>query len=194
MKRSIVVLLVIGVTIIFFGCSHDNSLTVGPDLGDQATAPLAKKPSPNLRGTMDLYYDVTAAWPEEPVWVGTIDIEGHGTYSMRFFHLTLFKEYSQASPFEERFEIYEEGGDPDNYEDDVIYLAGPDVGVTTLANKPPDPCKYRMNGEIDVATGPFEMWMGRKVHMSGIITWKNLGTSEEPVYAPDTAPGTLRIN
>ena len=80
-----------------------------------------------LRGTMDLQYDLDAEWPEEPVWVGTIDIKGYGVYDMRFFHLTPFKEYSQASPFEEYFEIYL---------GDTIFLAGPDIGVTTLANKP----------------------------------------------------------
>jgi hypothetical protein len=38
------------------------------------------------------------------------------------------------------------------------------------------------------------MWLGRKVHMSGIITWQNLGTPEVPIIAPATAPGILRIN
>jgi hypothetical protein len=126
-------------------------------------------------------------WPEEPVWVGTISFEGFGDYGIRFFHLSPFRDYSQASPFEERFEIYNTG-------DEAVVLAGPDVGVTTLANKPPEPCTYRMNGEIDVATEPFEMWLGRNVHMSGIITWQVLDTPDGPVIAPATAPGTFRIN
>jgi hypothetical protein len=75
-----------------------------------------------------------------------------------------------------------------------VYLGGPDVGVTTSANKPPDPVKYRMNGQVDIANEPFEMWLGPHVHMSGIITWQNMGTPEEPVFVPESAPGTLRIN
>ncbi len=97
---------------------------------------------------MDLHFTF-GAWPEEPVWVGTVTFEGYGAYGMRFFHLSEFRDYSQASPFEEWFEIYD-------LNTEAILLAGPDVGVTTLANKPPEPCKYRMNGEIEIAEAPFE--------------------------------------
>jgi len=97
---------------------------------------------------MDLYFDPFAQWPEEPVWVGTIDIDGYGVYSMRYFHLSPFKGYSQASPFVEIFEIYDSATCE-------ILLGGPDVGLTTTANQPPEPCKYRMNGEVEVAAGAF---------------------------------------
>ncbi len=198
-KRSIVMFLVIGTAIIFFGCSGDNPLAPnlnqdGPmakelSQSDQVTASLAKakKPSPNLRGIMDLDFTF-GEWPVEPVWVGTVDIEGYGLYGIRFFHLTPFKEYSQASPFEEYFEIYEIGVETN------VYLGGTDIGVTTLANKPPEPCKYRMHGKIDVANVPFEMWLGSNVHMSGIIYWQVLDTPDGPVIAPATAPGTFRLN
>jgi hypothetical protein len=188
--------LVLGVTIILFGCSEQN-VTPELDQSDQATTfgqvtnslESARKPSPNLTGTMELDFDLFAVWPEDPIWVGTISFKGYvDVYGIRFFHLSPFRDYSQASPFEEYFEIYDLG------DETVVYLGGPDVGVTTLANKPPEDCKYRMNGEIDVATAPFEEWLGRKVHMSGVITWQNLGTPEDPIIAPATAPGTLRIN
>ena len=184
MKHSILMFLFIGVTFIFFGCSEKNPSAPELSQSDQVTTSLAKPP---LTGTMEL--DFNLEWNGEvdvPIWVGTISFEGNGEYGIRFFHLTPFKDYSQASPFGETFEIYDGDGN--------VVLGGPDVGVTTLANKPPEPVKYRMNGEIDVATGQFAMWMGRHVHMSGIITWQNMGTPDEPVYAPDTAPGTLRIN
>ncbi len=191
MKRSILMFLVIGATIIFLGCSEDNLLTSGSDQSDQVATRLksAKKPSANLTGTMDLYFDLLAEVPDDPVWVGTITIEGYGTYNMRFYHLSPFRDYSQASPFEEYFEIYD-------LSDETVVLGGPDVGVTVLANKPPDPTKYVMNGEIDVAADPFEEWLGRNVHMSGVITWQFItlpdGTVIGPV--PETAPGTFRIN
>lgn len=191
MKHSVLIYLVIGVAFIFFGCSEDNLMT--PDLvqNDQAISHLkgAVKPASKLVGTMELDFTF-GDWPEEPVWVGTIQFEGYGTFGVRFYHLSPFKDYSQASPFEEIFEIYDLG-DPD-----LVYLGGPDVGVTVLANKPPEPCTYRLNGEVEVANEPFEEWLGRHVHASGIITWQFLtlpdGTVIGPV--PNTAPGILRIN
>jgi hypothetical protein len=187
MKNFIFMFLVIGTLLIFFGCQEESALAPLANQSDQGPDYLAKKPAPHLTGTMELEFTF-GAWPEEPVWVGTITFEDYGTYGARFFHLSPFKDFSQASPFLEYFEIYD-------LEDDAkVYLGGPDAGVTTLANKPPDDTKYRMNGEIDVANAPFAEWLGRSVHMSGVITWQNLGTPEEPVIAPATAPGTFRIN
>jgi len=187
MKHSNLVFLAIGVAIIFFGCSKDDFLAPESDQRDQVTASLkSAKPSSNLMGTMELDFTF-GAWPEVPVWVGTVDFEEDGVFGIRFFHLSEFRDFSQVSPFEEYFEIYD-------LVDGTVVLAGPDIGRTILANKPPEPCKYVMNGEIDVATEPFDMWLGRKVHMSGIITWQVLETPDGPVIAPATAPGTLRIN
>ena len=185
MKSSNLVFLVLGVTIIFYGCSKDDSLTPESDLSDQVTTSLksAAKLSAHLTGAMDLYFNPGVfVDPTEPVWEGTIVLEGQGEYGMRFFSLSAPRDYSQARPFEEYFEIFEIG-------DETVVLAGHDAGVSTLANS-----KYRMNGEIEVATEPFEMWLGRGVHMSGIITWQDLGTPEAPFIVPATAPGTFRIN
>ena len=179
MKNLIFVIIVVGSVMIFFGCQEDGALSPVVNQSDQGSDYLAKKPAPNLTGTMDLYFNFV-----NPVWVGTITFEEHGTYEMRFFSLLPQRDYSQARPFEEDFEIYKliDGVEK-------IYLRGHDKGVTTLANS-----KYRMNGEILEANEPFEGWLGHKVHMSGVITWQNLGTPEEPVIAPATAPGTFRIN
>ncbi len=205
MKHSILMFLFIGVTFIFFGCSEKNPSAPELSQSDQAANSLAKKPAPNLIGAMVLDFNLAALPPNpevpgdrgDPVWVGTVTFEGiEDVYDIRFFHLSPFRDYSQASPFVEYFEIYEEGADPDNYEDDFIYLGGPDAGVTTLANKPPEPVKYRMNGEIDVANFPFEEWIGRHVHMSGEITWQFLTLPDGTVIGPlpKEAPGILRIN
>ena len=48
----------------------------------QAVSVNAKKPSSSLRGTMALTFDLSAVWPDDPVWVGTVDIEGYGVYDM----------------------------------------------------------------------------------------------------------------
>ena len=191
MKKLNLITLVMGACLLFFACSEDTVVT--PDL-KQATEETpglktASKPAANLIGVMDLDFVLEAIWPEEPVWVGTVTFEGYGVYGIRSYHLSEFRDFSQASPFEEYFEIY------DLDEPELIYLGGPDEGVTTEANKPPDPVTYRMNGEIDQAQAPFEGWLGRHVHMSGVITWQILTMPDGTVVvAPYQAPGTLRIN
>ena len=175
------------------GCQKED-LTPASDKDDLAFSSLkaANKPAPNLRGEIVLAFNLDYVFGEpdpfvDPVWFGTIDIEGYDEYDMRFYPRGEDKGFSQASPFEEYFEI------SDKTTGDIV-LAGHDAGVTTLANKPPDPNKYRMNGEIEVANAPFEAWMGSHVHISGLITWVNLGTAEEPVVVPETAVGPFRVN
>lgn len=183
MKRSRLVFLIIGVSIIFFGCSKDDFSA--PDLGqsDQQIASLkSAKTSSKLVGIMDLYFNLAFLGdPNLPVWEGTISFDGT-EYGMRFFSLSEQKGFSKASPFEERFEIYDLG-------DETVYLAGFDEGVTTLANS-----KYRMNGEVDTSIGPFDGWLDRPVHMSGVITWQELTTPDGIIVLPATAPGTFRMN
>lgn len=184
MKRLLIMFLVLGLTLIFINCSEN--IPSAPELNqaDQINTTLSKKPAAKLVGTMEL--DFVAGLYEEDelknvVWDGTINFEGVDVlYGIRFHHLSPSKGFSNASPFEEYFEIYDLG-DPTQ-----LYLGGPDVGVTTLANS-----KYRMNGEIDLANAPFEEWLGRHVHMSGVITWQTLPDGS---VKPETAPGILRIN
>jgi len=182
MRHLILVFLVIGSVMIFFGCQEDSALAPVVNQSDQGSdfLTLAKKPAPNLRGTIKTdFHFLNAPY----FWEGTIDIEGYGEYGLIFETLSGQKGYSQAAPFEEYFTIYELE-DPEN-----VFLAGHDEGVTTIANKPPEDSKFRMNGEIEVANFPFEGWLGRNVHMSGIIEWANDGTP-----FPKVAIGTFRIN
>ena len=189
MKNLLFVFLVIGAVIIFSGCQSEGALAPMAMHTDHGQQSLAKKPAANLKGTMDLKFEVFAIWPEEPVWVGTITFDVYGTYGMRFFHLSEFKTYSQASPFEEYFEIY------DLADENKVYLGGPDEGVTITANKPPEDCIYLMNGEIDQALPPFEGWLGRPVHMSGTMTWQFVTLPDgSEILVPNEAPGTFRIN
>lgn len=187
MKRSKLGFLVIGVAIVFFGCSEDDFLTPDLDQRDLVTTSLKKaaKPSSNLTGSMEINFSI-----EQPpiFWKGTIDF-GDGTlYGIKFISYGAPRDYSQASPFEEYFEIY------DLTDPTIVYLGGPDAGVNTLANKPPEPNKFRMNGKIEVATEPFAMWLGRHVHMSGTLTWQDLGTPDDPFLVPKTATGIVRLN
>ena len=76
MKLSILVFLVIGATLIFFGCSENNPSAPGLSQSDQVTHTLAK---PHLTGTTDA--DFTGVFPY--FWVGTIIIDDV-TYGLRF--------------------------------------------------------------------------------------------------------------
>jgi len=187
MKHITFSVFIILITFLILSCNSD--LPTSTDMNQNPDGTFAKKPEANLIGEMSLKFDVFAVWPEEPVWVGTVTFEDYGMYGMRFFHLSEFKGYSQASPFVEHFEIF------DMQDPQKIYLAGPDVGVTTTANKPPEDCPYRMNGEIDQALAPFEEWLGRHVHMSGMISWQFLTLPDgTEILVPNEAPGTFRIN
>ena len=186
MKNTIFTILLSGAIILFIGCSNENFLV--PTLDEGTETLKSTKPAATLNGIMDLNFDLFAVWPDDPVWVGTVTFEEYGEYGMRFYHLSPFRDYSQASPFEEWWEIY-------TLDDETVVLAGPDKGLTTLANKPPEPCKYRMNGEIEVAEEPFEGWLGRNVHMQGTITWQVLTLPDgSTAVAPELAPGTFRAN
>jgi hypothetical protein len=180
MKSLISIFLFVGIVTLYIGCSDNNPSAPALSQSDQVTGTLDKKPAPNLIGHMELNF--VMGTQGDVAWDGTIEFEDDGIYGIRFHHLSPSKGYSQASPFEEYFEIYDLGTPA------VIYLAGPDEGLTTLANKLPGPVKYRMNGEIEVANTPFEMWLGRNVHISGVIN------GDPVLLIPVSAPGTFRIN
>jgi hypothetical protein len=169
MKLSILVFLVIGATLIFFGCSENNPSAPGLSQSDQVTHTLAK---PHLTGTTDA--DFTGVFPY--FWVGTIIIDDV-TYGLRFESVGPPPPLPpRAFVFKERFEIW-------NEDFSILYLAGTDDGVLNYGNS-----KFVANGEVDVANFPFEMYLGRNVHISGTVIWEIF-----PVL-PDQAIGTLRIN
>jgi hypothetical protein len=151
----------------------------------------AKNP---LYGTMDLQFNL--AWPgystEIPDWVGTITIDGV-EYGMAFFCIGSGKPFDPGPAnvifFGEIYVIYydldftfNEDGTLGVFEPGAIALWGYDNGLTNLKNN-----KYHMNGNVEDANGIFSQWIGRQVHMSGVIVWY-------PFAAPQYAPGTFRIN
>ena len=168
MKLSILVFLVIGATLIFFGCSENNPSAPGLSQNDQVTNTLAK---PHLTGTT--YCDFTGVPPY--FWVGTITIDDV-IYDLRFKSLGDPPSPPRASQFEEEFEISSDGFT-------TLLLQGPNAGVLNFGNS-----KFVANGEVEVANAPFEMWLGRNVHISGTVFWEIF-----PVL-PDYALATFRIN
>jgi hypothetical protein len=175
MKRLFLVFLFIGIALLYFGCSENNPIISELSQSGQVTSTLAKKPLPTLTGTIDLDFLPPGTTPPY-FWVGTITF-GTETYGVRY------KSVGDPPPppprafvFDERFEIWDEGFN-------TLYLEGPDAGVVPCGNN-----TFVANGKVEIANGPFEMWRGRNVHTSGIITWVI------PCVFPLGATGTFRIN
>jgi hypothetical protein len=63
----------------------------------------------------------------------------------------------------------------------TIVLKGTDAGVAALAN-----WKYRMNGVVTETNAEFAAYLGRQVHMSGVVLFEGGAISE--------APGEFRID
>lgn len=155
-------------------------LTLGVAAPAAANAP--------LYGEMDLHWndgftDASTACPAI-TWAGNIEIDG-ATYGMTFVP-TGGSDTGKASHFVEDWAIYDApfeftGGVLEVCAPGDVVLAGDDSGVVG----PND--KYRMNGTVSTAEGAFADWMGRRVHMAGLILWKADGW-------PEAAPGMLRLN
>jgi hypothetical protein len=136
------------------------------------TNTLAKKTSPNLTGTIALEFTLTHPY----FWNGTLTI-GEETYDLRFKSMgDPPPEPPRAFPFEEEFEISNDGFT-------TLLLQGQNHGVVPCGNN-----RFVANGKVEIANGPFEMWRGRNIHESGIITWVI------PCVLPSGATGTFRIN
>ena len=190
--KNLRLLFVSTVTVIaFIGCSENDPLIVDPvaDNSMESSALKSAKPAAHLIGVANLQINLEGVPPDDPTWIGSIDFEGYGTFGIRYFHLSPFRDYSQASPFEEWWEVYTLDAD------ETVVMAGPDAGVLTLANKPYGPCPGRMNGKIEVASGSFEPWLGRNVHMSGWVTFQELGLPDgTTIMIPICGPLAFRVN
>ena len=172
MKHLILVFLLIGIAVIYFGCSENNPSASDSNQTAQMNNTLAKK----LIG--DAYTDFTFTPPT--FWNGTVEFNGVA-YGITYTTLSAPRNYSSASPFIEDWVVYEYG-QPGN-----VYMTGSNHGVSNLAKKP-DPTPFVGNGKITEAYGPFEMWLGRNIHEQGLIYWLPDGSM------PDHAEFTFRIN
>ena len=184
MKQSISLLLIIGVSIMFFGCSENNLVPALDDpaqLEQVANFKSAKKPAANLVG--DTYCPFTLTHPT--YWNGTVDFGNQGVFGLTFFSTDPPRDYSQASPFYETWVIYYEDSD---YDDPAnVVMRGWNKGVVTYANKAPEPVNFHANGKVTEAYGPLLDWEGCNWHVSGLVYWVVPGL-------PEKAVGQVRIN
>lgn len=180
MKKLILIFLFLGIAMLYDSCSDNNPSAPGPNQSNQMSNTLVKKSDPNLIGSTDANF--VAGTQGDVAWDGTIEFDVYGTYGIRFHHTGGAGVLGQVNHGEEYFEIYDLGNPT------FVYLSGPDEGVVPLANKPPEPVKFILNGKVEVANGPFEMWLDRNVHMRGIVEWDPL------TGRPLKALGVFRIN
>ena len=179
-------LLIFGVSILFFGCSENN---LNPALDDpaqieqeEALLKGAKKPSAMLEGTTNTPFTFTPP----TFWNGTVDFGAYGVFGLTFISYDPPRDYSQASPFHEDFVIYILNSDwlePEN-----VVMKGWNKGVVTNANNLPDPVRFHANGKITEAYGPLEEWKDCNWHISGLVYYNGV----DPF--PEKAMGEVRIN
>lgn len=180
MKRSILMFLVIGTAIIFFGCSGDNPLAPKLNQSDQAITSLAKKSAPSINCTTEYHFVGHLGEKDGEgrtlVWEGTIsgDIEGVIKW-WSMLNEMLFT--GQASHYEQRFKIW-------NANEELL-LVGDDAGTTTARHEKNS--NWRANGTIILAYGDFADYFGRQAHSAGHFTWV------APEF-PYEGTGTFRVN
>jgi len=181
MKKLIFVIFVIGAVMVFFGCQEESALA--PELGQSGqVANSLAKPLPNLIGTTNTPFNFPplpdpGGSPLPVFWKGTIVI-GEETYGLYFLSPEAPTDYGQSSHFWEEWVIHEDGF-PEN-----VCLRGWNEGVVSNANG-----KFRANGEVSEAYGSFAGWIGRRMHIRGIVVPSTDGSG-----FPLAAIGTLRIN
>lgn len=104
---------------------------------------------------------------------GSVDSERTGSVMRSTEGVPLTGKSFDADPnlkvhfFEEIWRIYEfEGGNytVEGFAPADLVMEGHDTGITNIKNS-----KYHMNGSVDVAEDPFEEWIGRSVHMRGVV-------------------------
>jgi hypothetical protein len=147
--------------LLLLGCSEDLSVIPldEPVLESTENTLKATKPMPKLIGTTIEYLN-----PPPYLWMGTIDFsdnEGYGIYKIAYYIEGMWGNTNASALFiREYFYVYE-GNTPD---DGTIYLSGINEGVLVSGSR------FITNGMVEMATGPFEGWNGRQVHVQGAVT------------------------
>ena len=187
--KNLKLLFVLTVTVIaFIGCSENGPLTVDPvaDNSMESLLKAAVKPSANLQGEFYIKFVLDPQNPG-PTWDGTVSFEGlEGEYGYRFFSLGA-RFPGQSFHFDEIYEFYD-------LTTGEVLLSGHDKGISAPSLRMPEPEMFRIRGEVEMATGPFELWLGRKVNVKGTVFFIEITTPDGVVAAPSHCSGELQIN
>ena len=166
-------------------------------------APVSAGPDKPISGEMELHFNLGFGNEVAPcpvsarAWAVPLDGITHG---IAFFP-TGEKNVGKVHHFTEVWEVYDPpfdfmGGLLTECSPGEIVLSGTDAGVSSPNSK------YRMNGTVEEAFAAFAQWDGRRVHMSGDITWQDIDVpNPDPdvgglitITVPETAAGYFRIN
>jgi len=176
--KNLIVLCLLGVSILFSGCYEDSMTT---DVSDELKS--AKKPASSLIGAGECIFTFTPP----TFWNGVVDFGDAGEYKITFISLGDGpRDFSQASPFEEDFVIYDINADWPPSESEIV-LTGHHSGVLIFANKLPEPSKAIANGKVTLANSPLYEWMGCTTHFNALVNWWEPGVPSGAVF-------TVRIN
>jgi hypothetical protein len=177
MKALLIMFLVIGTSLLFFGCSDESALA--PELGQscQVTNFLAKKPiSDSTDYDFVGHLGILDGEGRLLGWIGTISGDINGV--IKWWMVPPMSYTGQASHYEDRFEIW-------NADTTVLLLAGDEAGTTTARHGKNS--NWRTNGTVSEVGPGYEDWLGRNNHAEGHFTWAAPGL-------PDHGTGTFRIN
>jgi hypothetical protein len=177
MKALLIIFLIIGTGLLFFGCSDESALA--PELGQsgQAVTSLAKKPiSDSTKYDFVGHLGIFDAEGRLLAWQGTISGGINGV--IKWWMVLPMSYTGQASHYEDRFEIW-------NAAETELLLAGDEAGTTTARHGKNS--NWRTNGTVTEVGQGFEEWLGRQEHSEGHFTWAAPGV-------PDHGTGTFRIN
>ena len=178
MKTLLIMFLIIGTSLLFFGCSDESALA--PELGQsgQVSNFLAKKPiSDSTEYDFVAGLGITDPQGRLLAWKGTISGDINGVIKW-WMDGTTMTYTGQASHYEDRFEIW-------NADETVLLMAGDEAGTTTA--RLGKNSNWRTNGTVSEVGPGYEDWLGRNNHAEGHFTWAVPGL-------PDHGTGTFRIN
>lgn len=108
--------------------------------------------------------------PSIPIWEGTISGDIDGTMIFWATGPDPAKDLGNPPDFFWRVHFFTEKWNITDEDGDMIL--GIDKGNTVSSN-----WKFRMNGEVTVATGKYKDLVGHKVHMHGQIEWSDVFVS-----------------
>ena len=187
MKNSKLILLVAASVIVLLGCSENAMLPFDQDADlMESSLKAAVKPAATLDGEFYIQFVLDPANPG-PTWDGVVSFDGlDGEYGYRFFSMGA-RFPGQSFHFDERYEFYD-------LTTGEVLLWGYDKGVSAPSLRMPEPEMFRILGGVEMATGPFEMWLERHLNVKGTVYFIQIETPDGIVVAPSHCYGEIRLN
>lgn len=167
--KKLLFYLLLGSLILTISCSENSPFLPGDEFAQHESTLKSYKPMAKLVGYTEetLWVDMNTGAPYS---IGTITFEGLGTFGLVYQILDMSqKENSNAMFLTETFYVFEEYGWDLNDLDIEAILAMDVLLKGTNSGVSPNGKKFITNGSVSEASGEFEGWTGRNVHVQGDI-------------------------